>query len=74
MTITAPIAACQAGRLGHRRERVQAGPDPVLVLQEVVRDLEHAERGDAGGEPRQSHQRQADDGRADTADDGGEGQ
>ena len=34
-----------------------------------MRDLEHGERRDAGGEPGEAHQRQADDEREDAADD-----
>ena len=69
MTRSAPIAACsEIGRFGHRRERVRPGPDLLVVAQQVVRDLEHAEGGDTGREAREAHQRQADEERIDAAD------
>ena len=37
-----------------------------------MRDLEHGERGDAGGQAREAHQRQAEDERQEAADQGGE--
>src|SRR5579884_1613773 len=61
-------------RLRDRGERVQAGADLLVVAQHVVRDLEHAERRDAGGEPGKSHQRESDEEREDEADEGGEQQ
>ena len=48
-------------RLGHGRERVQAGPDLLVVAEDVVRDAEHGERRDPRSEPRQTHERQADE-------------
>ena len=47
----------EVGRLGHRRERVRARPDLLVVAQEVVGDLENPEGGDACGEAREAHQR-----------------
>ena len=47
------------GRLGHRREHVQPGPDLLVVAEDVARDLEHREGRDAGREPGEPHQRQA---------------
>ena len=40
-----------ARRLRHRGERVQTGPDLLVIPEQVVRDLEDGERRDAGGEP-----------------------
>ena len=55
------------GRLGYGRERVQPGPDLLVVAEEVVRDAEHRERRDSRGETREPHQRQADEEREDAA-------
>ncbi len=51
----------EVGGLGHGGERIQPGPDLLVVAEDVVRDLEHGERGNAGGEPGEPHQRQADE-------------
>ena len=46
--------------------------DPIPVPQHVVGDLEHGERGDAGGQPRETHERDADEERVQPADDRGD--
>ena len=48
------------GRRGNRGEVVQGRADETLVIEHVVRDLEHGERRDTGGEAREPHQRQPD--------------
>ena len=45
----------QVGRLGYRREHVRPGSDLLVVPQEVVRDLEHPEGGDARCQTREAH-------------------
>ncbi len=57
----AESSLAQTRRLRDRRERVQARPDPLLVAQQVVRDLEHSERGDARGQSGEPHQRHPDE-------------
>ena len=58
---SAPIVACSRPVVsGTERERRSApGPIFVRVAEDVVRDLEHGERRDAGREPREAHQRRA---------------
>jgi len=62
----------QIGRFGYGRERVRAGPDLLVVAQDVMRDLEHPERRDAGGKAGQPHQRQPYEKRVDPSHPGGD--
>ena len=58
-------------RLRDRGERVQTRPDLFPVAQDVVRDLEDAERRDPCSQAGEAHQRQADDERVRGTDGGG---
>ena len=66
------VVACQMPVVSGTDENVFR-PGPIFrVAEQVVRDLEHGERCDAGGEPREPHQGQPDDEREDAADGGRE--
>ena len=51
----------EVGRLRDSRERQRSGADLRPVVEDVVRHAEDRERGDARREPRQAHQRDADE-------------
>ena len=73
MQMRPPIAACQIPVVGGTDEKAfSARADQPLVAEHVVRDLEHGESRDPGGEAREPHQRQPDRECEHTADDGGE--
>ena len=69
MMMTAPITGCAGPEdSGIRARRRRTGADLRPLAQHVVRDLEHGQRRDARREPREPHQRHAQDQRHDAAD------
>jgi len=65
----APSEACRSPVVSGT---VQSRPDLLPVAQDVVRDLEDAERRDPRSQAGETHQRQADDERVRGTDGGGE--